>query len=149
MDTTSISQRRHARGFSLIELLIVIAIIGIIAAIGVPNYLNSRQSAYNANAFSALRLIHTAEISYRERFPQYGDLTELKNAGVLSDPLLATGSRSNYTFVVNPATLSANYYEVTASPSVSPWRFYYLDATGVIRTELGRTANSSSAPLSY
>ncbi|HKP72098.1 MAG TPA: prepilin-type N-terminal cleavage/methylation domain-containing protein [Pyrinomonadaceae bacterium] len=143
------SSRKNASGFSLIELLIVVAIIGIIAAIAVPNFLNSRQSAYNASAFSSLRLIHIAEIAYRERNSQYGDLNDLKNANLLSDPLLATGQRSNYTFTINPATLTPNYYEATANPSVAPWRFYYIDASGVIRSEMGGPANLSSSPISY
>jgi prepilin-type N-terminal cleavage/methylation domain-containing protein len=143
------SSYTDADGFSLIELLIVVAIIGIVAAIAVPNFLNSRQSAYNASAFSSLRLIHTAEISYRERNSQFGDMNDLKNAEVLSDPMLATGQRSNYNFVINPATLSANYYEATANPSVAPWRYYYIDASGVIRSEMGSQATSSSSAISY
>ena len=137
------------RGFSLIELLIVVAIIGIVAAIAVPHFLNSRQAAHNASAFSSLRLIHTAEISYRMRNPQYGDLAALRAANMIEDPLLASGTRSNYNFVVNAATLSPNFYEVTASPSIAPWQYYYLDVSGVIRSENGRAADGTSAPISY
>jgi type IV pilus assembly protein PilA len=141
--------RTGQRGFSLIELLIVVAVIGIVAAIAVPNFLNSRQAAHNASAFSSLRLIHTAEISYRMRNPQYGDLAALRAANALDDPLLASGTRSNYTFVINSATISPSFYEVTASPSVAPWQYYYLDVSGVIRSENGRAASNTSPPLSY
>ena len=137
------------RGFSLIELLIVVAIIGILAAIAIPHFLNSRQAAHNASAFSSLRLIHSAQIAYRARFDQYGNLTELKDAGTLTDPLLATGQRSNYNFVLNPATLNAEYYEVSATPAVAPWRYYYVDASGIIRSSTGSAANASSSPISY
>lgn len=145
---SSPSQTRQ-RGFSLIELLIVVAIIGIVASIAVPHFLNSRQAAHNASAFSSLRRIHTAEISYRMRNPQYGDLAALGAANVLDDPQLASGTRSNYTFVVNSATLSGDFYEVTASPLVAPWQYYYLDVSGVIRSERGRAADGTSPPLKY
>jgi type IV pilus assembly protein PilA len=131
------------------ELLIVVAVIGIVAAIAVPNFLNSRQAAHNASAFSSLRLIHTAEIAYRMRNPQYGDLAALHAANTLDDPLLASGKRSNYTFAVNDATLSPNFYEVTAAPSVAPWKYYYMDVSGVIRWETGSAASAASLPLNY
>jgi prepilin-type N-terminal cleavage/methylation domain-containing protein len=143
------SSPNSQRGFSLIELLLVILIIGIVAAIAIPNLLNSRQAAHNASAFSSLRLIHSAQIAYRSRFERYGDLTQLKDAGTLSDPLLATGQRSSYNFVLNPATLDADYYEVSATPAVAPWRYYYVDASGIIRSSMGAAANASSDPISY
>ncbi|HEX8635344.1 MAG TPA: type II secretion system protein [Pyrinomonadaceae bacterium] len=145
---TSSSHPRQ-RGFSLLEVLIVVAIIGVVAALAVPNFVNSRQAAHNASAFSSLRLIHSAQIAYRARFDQYGDLTELRDAGTLTDPLLVSGTRSNYNFVVNPATLGSDYYEVSATPSVAPWRYYYIDASGVIRSSMGSAANASSPPISY
>jgi prepilin-type N-terminal cleavage/methylation domain-containing protein len=140
---------RSQRGFSLIELLIVVAIIGIIAAIAIPHFLNSRQAAHNASAFSSLRLIHTAQISYRMRNVQYGDLAALRNANLIDDPLLANGTRSNYTFVVNAATITPSFYEATATPVVSPWQYYYLDVSGVIRRETGRAADGTSSPINY
>jgi type IV pilus assembly protein PilA len=141
--------RTGRRGFSLIELLIVIAIIGIVAAIAVPHFMNSRQVAHNASAFGSLRLIYTAQITYRMRHPQYGDLAALDAAKALDDPLIASGTRSNYTFVINQASLSPNFYEVTATPSVAPWQYYYLDVSGVIRSERGRAADGTSPPINY
>ncbi|HEV2802775.1 MAG TPA: type II secretion system protein [Pyrinomonadaceae bacterium] len=137
------------RGFSLIELLIVVAVIGIVASIAVPHFLNSRQAAHNASAFSSLRLIHTAQIAYRMRNPQYGDLAALRAANLIDDPLLASGTRSNYTFVVNAATISPNFYEVTASPTIAPWQYYYIDVSGIVRSRNGAAADGTSAPISY
>lgn len=136
-------------GFSLIELLIVVAVIGIISAIAVPHFLHSRQAAHNASAFSSLRLIHTAQIAYRMRNPEYGDLAALRTANLLDDPLLASGTRSNYTFVVNAATITPSFYEATATPAASPWQYYYLDVSGVVRRETGRAANATSTPINY
>ncbi len=127
----------------------VVAVIGIVAAIAVPHFLNSRQAAHNASAFSSLRLIHTAEIAYRMRNPQYGDLAALRAASLLDDPSLASGTRSHYTFVVNAATLSPNFYEVSASPSIAPWQYYYIDVSGVIRSRNGSPADGTSAPINY
>src|SRR5256885_9851957 len=106
------------QGFSLIELLIVLAIIATLAAIALPNFFESRQAAYNGSALGSLHVIHTAEASYRAANPQYGTLAQLNATGYLTDPLLVTGQRSNYTFTINAATLSDSFYEVNAAPSI-------------------------------
>lgn len=138
----------NQKGFSLIELLIVIVIIGVVAAIAIPNYLHSRQAARTASAFSSLRVVHSAQIAYRARFNEFGDLTELKDAGTLTDPLIATGERGNYTFVINPATLNADNYELSATPSFASWPHYYIDGSGIIRSQIGAAATADSPPLS-
>jgi prepilin-type N-terminal cleavage/methylation domain-containing protein len=141
------------RGFSLIELLIVVAIIGIIAAITIPYLAQAKQSANGASAISALRIIHSAEASYKASNGQYGDRAALSNAKYLSDPGLITGTKSKYNFdvtagdpVLGDATL---YYKATATPSSEParWQHYFIDVTGIMRTNLGAPATASSAPL--
>jgi len=136
---------RHERGFSLIELLIVILIIGIIAAIAIPNYVESKKSAYNATTIASMRLIFSAETCYRASHPQYGDLNTLGTSGCMSDPLLATGHRSNYTYAM--PTVTTDNFEVTASPDIAPWRYFFIDTTGVIRTNDGAPADASSPPI--
>jgi prepilin-type N-terminal cleavage/methylation domain-containing protein len=139
----------RACGFSLIELLIVVAIIGTIAAIALPNFFETRQAAHNASAISSLRLIHSAEASYRAANPQYGSLAALGAAGFLSAQQFAGGQHSNYTFTISAATLDENFYEVTAAPNVAPWRYYYTDVSGVIRSNMGAAADGNSPPINY
>jgi prepilin-type N-terminal cleavage/methylation domain-containing protein len=141
------------RGFSLIELLIVIAIIGIIAAIAIPYLLQAKQSANSASAISSLRLIHSSEASFKAANGRYGDRAALSNAGFLTDPSLAAGLKSNYNFtatagdpVLGDATL---YYKAVATPAKEParWQHYFVDASGVMRAKLGAPATAASAPL--
>jgi type IV pilus assembly protein PilA len=151
---------RHA-GFSLIELLIVVAIILIIAAISVPNLLRSRMAANEASAVGSLRTINTACIAYSTTFGGYpSSLSNLGTSGPVSsssadliDNLLAGGTKTGYTFVYSagaPAGGVIPVYSVTASPLVpnqTGQRYFFTDESGVIRFNISAQASVSDAPL--
>ena len=136
------------RGFSLIELMIVVAIIGIIAAIAIPYLNQARQATQSASAVSSLRTINSAQASYHQATGQFGTLTQLGNANYIADPSLASGHKSNYTFaVINQTDLD---YEANADPDNdlnNVFQHYYINATGVIRNEVGASATASSNPI--
>jgi prepilin-type N-terminal cleavage/methylation domain-containing protein len=139
------------QGFSLIELLIVCAIIGIIASIAIVYVLQAKQAANSASAISSLRTIHQSESSYRASTGSYGDMTQLGNAGLVNDPnLRSTGQKSQYQFTLTPDATDATLdYTAEAAPLNLPAvnQFYFINATGVIRHNQGANADVSSTPI--
>src|SRR5450755_3701720 len=126
---------RSAKGFSLIELLIVVAIILIIAAIGVPGFLRSRMAANEASAASSVRSVNTAMITYNSAYPTVGFAATLASLGpggitavcpvpptsstaCLIDGQLASGTRSGYSFTLTNVTGTPySTYNVMAAPT--------------------------------
>jgi prepilin-type N-terminal cleavage/methylation domain-containing protein len=121
------------RGFSLLELLIVVAIILIIATIAIPSLLRSRQAANESAAVTNLRSINTAQVSYSSSGGNYGTMADLVTAGLLDTRFTGTGV-AGYLFTVE---LSGNHLDYTAhatATSTNSGRYdYYSVPDYVIR----------------
>jgi type IV pilus assembly protein PilA len=113
---------KSSKGFSLIELLIVVAIILIIAAIAIPNFIHARMAANESAAVSSIHAINTAEITYSSANPLIGYsvlLADLGPAGAnYIDNVLAGGTKSGYvfTYVQNTTDVPSDGYTVNADP---------------------------------
>ena len=164
--------RGKQKGFSLIELLIVVAIILIIAAIAIPNLIRSKMAANEASAVASLRTINTSEVVYSSTYNVAtvfsGDLTSLSDGGTaancaaaaiptsaqacLIDAALAGATvapgKSGYTFTY--AVPANGSYTVNAAPvtlNSTGVRYFYTDQTVVIRANSGAAATSTSTPI--
>jgi type IV pilus assembly protein PilE len=145
------SRRNHApeTGSSLPELLIIVAIIGIIAAIGVPRLTAAKHRAHAASAVASLRSIATSQIVYNQTRGGYADFAALSESGLMPNADLISGIKSGYTFALSVNSSPEPGYTATAEPIDPSYGMpsYFVDETGVIRFEVSGTATAASAPV--
>jgi len=143
------------KGFTLVEVMIVVAVIALLAAIAIPNLLRARLNANEEVAIASLRMISTAcenfraaqsPVAYPTTLAELGPLAQAPEPGYI-DLVLATGTKQGYNFVYNG---TANAYICIASPvtpNVTGERSFFVDESGVVRFEKRVVPNVLSLPV--
>jgi type II secretory pathway pseudopilin PulG len=149
----------------LIELLIVVAIILVIAAIAIPNFMRSRIAANESASVQNMRNITTANVVYSSTYgigyasglavlgPPPGSGNPTINNSSLIDDILATGAKSGYTYTyvpgspVNGVIDSFQLNAAPITPGVTGNRYFYTDDSGVIRQNTSAAATISDTPI--
>ena len=155
---------RPTKGFSLVELLVVVAVLLIIVAIAIPNFINSRMRSNEASAVQSLRTFSTAQALYStmwgvgfadnmSKLSGNGVVVSQNNAGLI-DQAFASGLKSGYVFTLTPGSADSQgnvgTFYLTADPQVpgsSGVRHYYVDQTSVIRFNPSLPAGPSDPPV--
>ena len=141
-------RRGRDRGFTLIELVIVIAVISIITTMAIPSLWAARKNANEAAAIGSLRSLVTVGSMYRSRFQVFAPaLADLQARGYI-DSVLGSGQKAGYTFTyvqAGPDAWHCNGDPTT--PGTTGDRHFYADDSGVIRVDGAAAATAASPPV--
>jgi prepilin-type N-terminal cleavage/methylation domain-containing protein len=139
---------KENKGFSLIELMIVVLVIGIIAALSMPNLSKSKMAAHESSAISGMRTLVTAQITYATRSGSGDfapDLATLQSANLI-DSVMGSGTAEAYSYSISGSGVQ---YTIDARPLIygsSGIRSFFTDESGAIRYTTADAAATSSSP---
>ncbi len=153
---------KNRKGFSLIELLLVVAVILIISAIAIPNFLRSRERANEASAVASIRTINTAAVTYSVTYPNLGFPASLPAMGganpctatpaqaCLLDDLLAQGTKGGYSFAwTGDGLVPSVGFLITGTPQVvgsTGQRMFCADQRGIMHYDSSGSGCTNTSP---
>jgi type IV pilus assembly protein PilA len=138
---------KRTRGFTLLELMVVVCILAIIAVMAIPSLLNARIAANEASAVSTLRTLATASQQYKVRFTTYaGTLSDLQANGYV-DNLVGGGAKAGYNFIYSSTASNFTCNGNPASLGVTGYRYFFVDSSGVIRFSTSGAATTTDSAL--
>ncbi len=134
---------RKQKGFSLIELLIVVAIILIIAAIAIPNLLRSRIAANESSAVGSIRSINTAEVTYSSTYPNLGFSVSMAELGGAATPCVAAAANAclidqTLAGATTAATPKSGYFFTYANGGGAPVVLYTIVGDAAVQNQTGQ-----------
>jgi type II secretory pathway pseudopilin PulG len=154
--------RKWQRGFSVVEVVVLVAILLVVAAIAIPNLLHSNLSGNESSGVASLRTLNAACANYSMLYGGYpGSLSNLgpgdaanSTSAALIDAALASGTKSGYVFTYTAGAIGIGgnvlSYNITANPTTpgsTGRRRFFTDQSGVIRANRSGAADASSTPI--
>ena|SRR5579863_6332372 len=153
--------RKRQRGFSVVEVVVLVAILLVVAAIAIPNLLHSNLSGNESSAVASLRALNAACANYLMLYGGYpGSLSNLgpgdaanSTSAALIDAALASGTQGGYVFTYTAGAIGIGgnvlSYNITANPATpgSTGRRFFTDQSGVIRANRSGAADANSTPI--